>query len=462
MLFLNGEWVANNTTLYTLAPFTVSSGFCAGTNTLDFLVINAPISGANPSGLLVSDLSGTAAFATASVTLIADPINGGGVTGGGSFNVGSQAQISATANNGWTFTGWNDGNTQNPRTITVQANGAAYGADFIFTGLNAQYAGLFYDPNGIAPQSSGAFKATLSAAGSFSASLASAGKTYSFTGRFSPTGTTSNTIVRHGQTPLTVQLILDSPTGDVLTGQISTVAWSAEITAERTPYSSANHAPQSGKYTLVIPGGANAAVSPGGDGYGAVNVSTSGSITVSGALGDGTTLSQSSTLTEQGSWPFYGSLYSGGGEIIGWLTFSNAPLTDLGGSLTWIKPSQPASKLYRGGFTNLTQAVGSAYGFTNGHAILNFGSGEVLLSGGNLARQFTNAAGVTANGKITGTNHLSLSVNTASGLFSGSIVNPATKKAITLTGAVLEKQNVAAGYFVGTNQSGEVFLGPAP
>jgi hypothetical protein len=273
---------------------------------------------------------------------------------------------------------------------------------------------------------------------------------------------TSNSIVRRGQSSLSVQLLLDSMTGDVLTGEIFAGAWSAEIMAERTPYSSANHAPQSGKYTLVIPGGANAAVSPGGDGYGAVIVSPSGSITVSGALGDGTTLSQSSTLTEQGSWPFYGSLYSGGGEIIGWLAFSNAPLTELGGSLTWMKPSQPASKLYRGGFTIPTQAVGSAYGFTNGHAILNFGSGEVLLSGGNLAGDITNAAVVTANGKITGTNHLSVTVKTASGLFSGSIVNPATKKAITLTGAVLEKQNLATGYFLGTNQSGEVFLGPVP
>jgi hypothetical protein len=78
-----------------------------------------------------------------------------------------------------------------------------------------------------------------------------------------------------------------------------------------------------------------------------------------------------------------------------------------------------------------------------------------------LAEEITNSVAATGSGKITGTNHLSLTVKTASGTFSGSIVNPATKKTITLSGAVLEKQNIGAGYFLGTNESGEVFLGPA-
>jgi hypothetical protein len=62
MLFLNGTWVVNNNTGFaSLASFAVSSGFRSGTNTLDFLVINAP-NMFSPSGLLVSDLSGIAAL----------------------------------------------------------------------------------------------------------------------------------------------------------------------------------------------------------------------------------------------------------------------------------------------------------------------------------------------------------------------------------------------------------------
>ena len=76
-----------------------------------------------------------------------------------------------------------------------------------------------------------------------------------------------------------------------------------------------NHATQSGKYTLVIPGGTNDTVTPGGHGYSSVTVSALGSITASGALSDGTSFSQNTTLSELGNWPFYVSLYSGAGEI---------------------------------------------------------------------------------------------------------------------------------------------------
>jgi len=64
------------------------------------------------------------------VVVQANPSNGGTVTGGGRYAVGSQQQISATPAASWTFEGWSDGNLQNPRTITVPANGATYTATF--------------------------------------------------------------------------------------------------------------------------------------------------------------------------------------------------------------------------------------------------------------------------------------------------------------------------------------------
>jgi hypothetical protein len=67
---------------------------------------------------------------TARITLHANPANGGIVNGGGIYPVGSQQQISATPNGGWTFTGWSDGSTQTLRTVTVPSGGATYTADF--------------------------------------------------------------------------------------------------------------------------------------------------------------------------------------------------------------------------------------------------------------------------------------------------------------------------------------------
>lgn len=54
---------------------------------------------------------------------------GGTASGGNTYPYGSTVQISATAKEGWEFRGWSDGNTDNPRTITV-TGAATYTAVF--------------------------------------------------------------------------------------------------------------------------------------------------------------------------------------------------------------------------------------------------------------------------------------------------------------------------------------------
>lgn len=58
----------------------------------------------------------------------ADPAMGT-VTGGGTYNGGATATLTATPNTGYHFVQWQDGNTQNPRTITVTGD-ATYSATF--------------------------------------------------------------------------------------------------------------------------------------------------------------------------------------------------------------------------------------------------------------------------------------------------------------------------------------------
>ncbi|MBQ6742237.1 MAG: leucine-rich repeat domain-containing protein [Bacteroidales bacterium] len=58
----------------------------------------------------------------------ADPAMGT-VTGGGTYNGGATATLTATPNSGYHFVQWQDGNTQNPRTITVTGD-ATYTATF--------------------------------------------------------------------------------------------------------------------------------------------------------------------------------------------------------------------------------------------------------------------------------------------------------------------------------------------
>lgn len=55
--------------------------------------------------------------------------NQGTVTGGGKYPENSNVQIKATPKDGYVFTGWSDGNTDNPRSVTVTAD-ATYVAQF--------------------------------------------------------------------------------------------------------------------------------------------------------------------------------------------------------------------------------------------------------------------------------------------------------------------------------------------
>ncbi len=57
------------------------------------------------------------------------PEDGGMVTGGGTFHYGDTTTLKAEPNEGYEFAGWNDGNTNNPRMVTVTDN-ATYTAVF--------------------------------------------------------------------------------------------------------------------------------------------------------------------------------------------------------------------------------------------------------------------------------------------------------------------------------------------
>jgi transglutaminase-like putative cysteine protease len=77
---------------------------------------------------------------TPSVAVEASPSDAATVTGEGAYTAGSSVQIGATANTGWTFTAWSDGNTQNPRTVSVPAGGTNYIANFVEPSTNSSTA----------------------------------------------------------------------------------------------------------------------------------------------------------------------------------------------------------------------------------------------------------------------------------------------------------------------------------
>jgi hypothetical protein len=62
------------------------------------------------------------------------------------------------------------------------------------------------------------------------------------------------------------------------------------------------------------------------------SVNGAGQVTFSGSLADGGVLSQSVSVSRDGRWPLYASLYTGKGSVWGWLAFdANQPTAGVGG-----------------------------------------------------------------------------------------------------------------------------------
>lgn len=59
---------------------------------------------------------------TYTITVLSNNDAWGTVSGGGTYNSGATATLTASPKNGYRFKQWNDGNTQNPRTVTVTGN----------------------------------------------------------------------------------------------------------------------------------------------------------------------------------------------------------------------------------------------------------------------------------------------------------------------------------------------------
>jgi hypothetical protein len=60
------------------------------------------------------------------------------------------------------------------------------------------------------------------------------------------------------------------------------------------------------------------------------------------------------------------------------------------------------------------------------------------------------------------TNPIAVMVNPTNGYLSGCFKVPGVGKTNQFKGVLLQEQNRGDGYFLGTNQSGRVLLGPAP
>ena len=405
-------------------------------------------------------------------------INGAGAVSPNYSNamlqISNTYKLTATPGAGFVFSNWMGGAfaatselTDKPKLTFTMSSNLVLQANFVpnpFPTVAGIYQGLFFDTNNPSQESAGFFNATVTGNGKFTAMVQRGAKKPSISGQFSAGGAWFTNKLGISSNPVAAWLQLDLSGENILIGVLSNSVGTAELLANRAMFNKTNPAPQAGKYTLIIPGNADAVNQPGGNGYGTVNVSTNGALTFAGRLGDTTSASQGTFVSQQGWWPLYVSFYGDNGSIFGWLIFTNEADRDIDGTINWIKPPQPGAPFYPAGFMltnkNGVEVIGSRFNATKGVRALSLTNGVLILDSGNLPQGFTNSFTLTTNNVAIGTNMITFTITNSTGLFRGSVTNSNAGRLLKISGAVLQKQNSGYGQFPGTNQIGSLFIGP--
>ena len=346
-----------------------------------------------------------------------------------------------------------------------------------FPPVTGTYSGLIYNPDQLAPQSSGFFTLNLNARGGYTSRIELGGLSRRASGFFDAFGRATSTLTpRRPDLFLAAEWQLDLTGGsDQIRGSIhQSGAGSGDgdnsvpiagILGDRDVFrGTTNDFAQAGHYTIVFSHDTNGVAGPDGDGFGAMTVDNKGRIRIAGALADGTKLTRSATLSKAGQWPLYAPISGGQGVFLGWMGFGAGTANAFGGGITWIMPGRPDARYYPGGFTNECVVFGSAYHPPSGPGdrLLHITNAVVTFEGGGLGAALTNRVRLESNNTVSdqGSNHLALVFAKKTGLWRGTILEPGATKPILFRGVVLQTQNAGTGFFLTTNQSGRVRLEP--
>lgn len=467
----------NWTATVTLAPFT---------NTLSAYAVS-------DNGLLSLTNSVTFDYSTTNFTTVTNHnktdgiltlvINGAGpanspnkvtpLKNGALVAVSNKVTLTALPGRNWILSNWVFGTSQpysetNSLTLkfVMQSNFVVEG-NFItnvFLPMQGTYYGLFAPTNGARAQTnSGAITFSVTHTGSLSGKLAIGDTTAALSGSFNAAGLATVAARLKGFPATTATIQLDFA-NQLATGSVNNSNFDSPLLAKLNVFGAANKATNfDGQYTFIIPGTTNPSIGPRGIGYGTAKISTTGAVTVSGALADGTSFSGSSALGKDGLWPLYLPLYKGAGSFWSWNYFdSNGivssnqfPVTNVAPS--WINDGNSArNALYPGGFTNTNAFIyGSPY-VSSDHPLLSDMAGDaVIIEGGDLTNALTNT--LATSGSVEESN-IVLTLTKTTGTVSGQFLD-GTKK-IKVNGVLLQGQSNVAGFFLGTNQSGSFQLAP--
>lgn len=394
-----------------------------------------------------------------------------GASNGQVLEIGRGYLLTANPAPNYVFSNWTGRISGSERTLRfLMESNLTLQANFVpnpWQRVSGTFQGLFSEETSVRQASSGEFRLRVTPTGRYSVTLNLAGKRLAATGNLDLTGRATNTLLRPGAPPLVARWIVDLQGRDEVTGTLTDGAWTSSLLGVRgTFHALTNRAPLAGRHTLVLAG----AGTPGldlGDGWGTLTINPAGLGTLAGSLADGTRLTRSALLSKGGDWPLFAGLYGQQGGILGWVHFdTNAPADDLRGQPYWIRPALTNAALYPAGFFHQPLLTGSRYLAPAGSSpnLIAVTNAALILNGGNLSQAWTNDVVLGPNNLVTnlGTNRLSVTLSAGNGLFRGTFLDPALGRTVQFNGALLQKSARGAGFFTGTNLTGQVLLQGPP
>src|SRR6266516_416581 len=287
-----------------------------------------------------------------------------------------------------------------------------------FPRAHGVYAGLIMPTNTFVAEQSGYFYLTIFSDRDFTGRVNIAGNVTPLRGHFNRQGQAGVLVYRKVRDdcfcfdcscPFTLRLVWIVslnliPDTDQIQGTIENVrrGWSTTLFGYRGYASVDGPAPEAGRYTLHLPGTADSAVAPAGEGFGALTVDLRGRLQIHGALADGTPFSRSAVISTNGWWPFYVPVSDGRGALQGWLRFNSLVSSDISGDLLWVKPRREGRTFYPDGFTGPVPAHGERYTPPPpGGAELSWTNGIFRLAAGNLSAPVTNTVSWPPGGDLS-------------------------------------------------------------
>ena len=323
------------------------------------------------------------------------------------------------------------------------------------------YNGLFYPTNGATHQSAGFINATITTGLTYSGKVLLAGQIFNISGLLDTNGTVSIAL----NTNVTLAFAMGN---QQLTGTVSSADWTSPLTADLATFSKSNpNTSFAGNFDIVIPPAATGPAT-NGYGFGTAAVNAGGFVSFVGSAADGTALSQSVPLSQDGEWPLFVQMYSvnkttTAGEILGWLTFDTNGTPS--GNVTWIKTAYSDTGSYADGLTNTVAILSSTYTApteSSPNVLNGMTLGEAVFVGGNLTNSFESEIGLTNNGSVHCYSSTMSMKFTSGGLFTGKFLDTGTGQYASFYGAALQNTTNAYGYFLGTSQSGSITIEPTP